>query len=112
MGLLCCFKPEAEEKAVVPPVNKDVSQADVRPQADAAAEAPVSLAAPAPEQQKQDVDKPWNKLNESESEAVKQTLMKVRVLRCWEFRVRRMVECNTGAGGLQMRLGGSAVVSD
>lgn len=77
------------------PVNKDVSKVYLR-QESAAADAPAPLvAAPVPEQQKQDVDKPWNKLNESESESVKQTLMKVRVLRYWGFRVREMVDCNT-----------------
>jgi hypothetical protein len=111
MPFLCCFSAvTAEEKPVVlAPVNKDVSKADY--QGSAAADAP-SAAAPVPEQQKQDVDKPWNKLNESESEAVKQTLMKVRVLRYWGFRVRGViVDLQYCAGGLQMQSRGSWVVS-
>jgi hypothetical protein len=78
MGLLCCFSAPAtvEEKPVIDVSAVDVSETDARQSCRAAAEDTTSLPAPAPVQQ-QDVDKPWSKLNENESAAVKQTLLKV-----------------------------------
>jgi hypothetical protein len=78
MGLLCCFSAPAtvEEKPVIVPPAVNASESDVGQSSRAAAEDKASLPAPASVQQK-DVDKPWSKLNENESAAVKQTLLKV-----------------------------------
>lgn len=79
MGLLCCFSAPAtvEEKPVINAPAIKVPEPDVGQSARAAAEdKAASLLAPASAQQK-DVDKPWSKLNENESAAVKQTLLKV-----------------------------------
>jgi len=73
MGLLCCFSAPAthEDKAVISAPSKDVQ--------DAGAKQPVSAEEePAVVPQQKEVDKPWSKLNETESAAVKQTLRKVR----------------------------------
>lgn len=88
MGLLCCFggaKATAGEKQPGGslPVQHVSDAADARPGPGAAAAAgegrgPALAAQPPPAQQK-DVDKPWSKLNENESAAVKQTLLKVRL---------------------------------
>lgn len=78
MGLLCCFSAPAtaEEKPVINLSAKDVSDSDIRPSPRAAAEEKAPLPAQ-PAAQQRDVDKPWSKLNENESAAVKQTLLKV-----------------------------------
>lgn len=86
MGLLCCFGGAQATAGQKQPSTGSlpVQHADAPPGAGAAAAAAgdgrgPALAAQAPAAQQKDVDKPWSKLNENESAAVKQTLLKVRL---------------------------------
>jgi hypothetical protein len=78
MGLFCCLCPSAAE-AVVDVSGKDAPSRPVE-HATSTQQDRAAAAAPGQRQEvvKRDVDKPWSKLNETESTAVKQTLLKVR----------------------------------